>query len=300
MKKIMILALTAIMMAAGTVNVNAQEKVVTLDQLLKSQQQKQTQTPQKQEQKATTQTQTKQPKEKAQKQPKAQSGFAALTAPVDFNTIYLQYNFESSKYSHNGHSTSESANSISGGFNHAFSLSSTLPIYLEAGIAAKYAWKNKNGIKVNLFSLKVPVNLVYSFPVSDAFNIEPYAGIYLRGNIFGKEKIDHDAYTVEEDWDDDDDWYDDDDDWGELVDDWSNARAMSSGSSFKVKDSYDLFSKDDMGDDAWKRFGFGMQVGVRARINKQFLVGFGYTQELTDIADHTKFNSFDITLGYCF
>ena len=97
----MILALSAMMMAAGSVTVNAQEKVVTLDQLLKkNQEQKQAQTPQKQEQKAkpeTKQQTQKQPKEKAQKQPKSSAAAAGLMAPVAFSSVYLQYNFESEK-----------------------------------------------------------------------------------------------------------------------------------------------------------------------------------------------------------
>ena len=51
-----------------------------------------------------------------------------------------------------------------------------------------------------------------------------------------------------------------------------------------------------------------MQFGVRARINSQFLIGLGYSMDLTNISEYTmlktditsKFHSFDITLGYCF
>lgn len=280
----MILALSAVMMAAGTVAVNAQEKVVTLDQLLKkNQEQKQTQTPQKQET-------AKPATEKPVKQSKAQSGQAALATPADFNTVYVEYNIESQRYSYEGHSSSESGNSISAGFAHAFALSNTMPLYVEPGIAAKYVWKKEDGSKFNMLSLKVPVNLVFAYPVSDAFTIAPYAGAYLRFNLFGKQKIDS-KYT---DWDDED--WGDVDDW----DDWYGARSQSKTSVHKVKDSYDVFSKDDMGDDAWNRFNVGMQVGVRAHINNMFVVGVGYTQELTNICDHTKFSSVDLTLGIAF
>jgi len=112
----------------------------------------------------------------------------------------------------------------------------------------------------------------------------------LRFNLFGKQKIDS-KYT---DWDDED--WGDVDDW----DDWYGARSQSKTSVHKVKDSYDVFSKDDMGDDAWNRFNVGMQVGVRAHINNMFVVGVGYTQELTNICDHTKFSSVDLTLGIAF
>lgn len=309
MKKTMILALSAMMMAAGSVTVNAQEKVVTLDQLLKkNQEQKQAQTPQKQEQKAkpeTKQQTQKQPKEKAQKQPKSSAAAAGLMAPVAFSSVYLQYNFESEKVKAGSHSESESGNSVSAGYNYAFPISGTLPLYVEAGIAAKYVWKDKNGQKFNMLSAKVPVNLLYSYPVNESFAIEPYAGLYLRGNIFGKVKYDSN-YDDDDDWggyyDDDDDWGDDDDDWGS----WGDSRALAA--SDDDSKSLDIFSKDDMGDAACKRIQLGMQFGVRARINNQFLIGVGYSMDLTNISKYsmlgtdvtTKFHSFDITLGYCF
>lgn len=311
MKKTMILALSAIMMAAGSVTVNAQEKVVTLDQLLKkNQQQQQTQTPQKQETaQPKTETKAAKPakKETAQK-PKASAAAAGvLTAPVAFSSVYLQYNFESQKVKSGSHSESESGNSVSAGYNYAFPISSTLPLYVEAGIAAKYVWKSEDGQKFNMLSAKVPVNLLFSYPVNESFAIEPYAGIYLRGNIFGKLKYDSDS---DSDYDygwDDDDW---DDDWDNMVDDWSrqsNSRALASKDD-DDDDSIDLFSKDDMGDAAWKRIQLGMQFGVRARISNKFLVGIGYSMDLTNISKYevyhtdisSKFHSFDITLGYCF
>jgi len=294
MKKTMILALSAIMMAAGSVT--AQEKVVTLDQLLKSQQQKQAQTPQKQEAaKPATATKTQ---TKAEKPAKAQSSMADFSAPVGFSSVYMQYNFESEKVKAGSHSESESGNSVSAGYNYAFPISGTLPLYVEAGIAAKYVWKNKDGQKFNMLSAKVPVNLLFSYPVSESFSIEPYAGLYLRGNIFGKVKYDSN-------YDDDDDYWDDDD----LVDDWDSwgeSRALASSNSGEK--SLDIFSKDDMGDAACKRIQLGMQFGARARINNQFLIGVGYSMDLTNISKYTmlntdvttRFHSFDITLGYCF
>lgn len=277
----MIFALTAIMMAAGSMTMNAQEKVVTLDQLLKkNQEQKQTtkdaqKTTVKAEQK---QTQVAQPK--AVKQPKTSS---AGLASSGYNLFYLQYNAESMRYSKSGFSSSSSCSSISAGFSRGFGISSDLPLYIEAGGALKYIWNKENGVTFSMLSLKVPVNVVYSFAISDAFSIEPYAGFYLRGNLIGKEK-----YENKGGWDDDwDDW---DDDWDDT--DWSG--------STSVKDEINLFSKDDMGDDAWNRFQFGAQLGVRARINNMFVVGLGYTTDLSNITDNTKFNSFDVTLGITF
>ena len=191
MKKTMILALSAIMMAAGSVSVNAQEKVVTLDQLLKSQQKKQEAAKPETKTQSETKAKAEKPaKKETAKTPKSSAAAAGLMAPVAFSTVYLQYNFESQKVKSGSHSDSESGNSVSAGYNYAFPISGTLPLYVEAGIAAKYVWQNKDGRKFNMFSAKVPVNLLFSYPVSESFSIEPYAGLYLRGNIFGKVKYD--------------------------------------------------------------------------------------------------------------
>ena len=290
----MIFALSAIMMAAGSVTMNAQEKVVTLDQLLKKNQQKEApKTEQKAEQK-TTQKQAAQ-KQKVAKEPKVKAASAG-TSLGGFSTAYVQWNFETMKYSKSGFSSSSSGNSISGGFNYAFGIAGATPLYLEPGVALKYVWDNNNGVKFSMLSLKVPVNVVYSFAATENFNIEPYAGVYLRGNLLAKEKFETNG-GWDDDWDDWDEW--EDDDYSDFDDDWETTYEAPS-SSGRSKDSVDLFSKDDMGDDTWNRFQVGLQVGVRARINQKFMIGVGYSQDLSNITDNTKFHSFDISLGICF
>ena len=291
MKKTMIFALSAIMMAAGSVTMNAQEKVVTLDQLLKKNQQKEAPKTEKKAEQKTTQTAQKQ---KVAKEPKVKAASAG-TSLGGFSTAYVQWNFETMKYSKSGFSSSSSGNSISGGFSYAFGIAGATPLYLEPGVALKYVWDNNNGVKFSMLSLKVPVNVVYSFAATENFNIEPYAGIYLRGNLLAKEKFEGNG-GWDDDWDDWDDW---EDDYSDFDDDWETTYEAPS-SSGRSKDSVDLFSKDDMGDDTWNRFQVGLQLGVRARINQKFMIGVGYSQDLSNITDNTKFHSFDISLGICF
>jgi len=292
MKKTMIFALSAIMMAAGSVTMNAQEKVVTLDQLLKKNQQKEAPKTEKKAEQKTTQTAQKQ---KVAKEPKVKAASAG-TSLGGFSTAYVQWNFETMKYSKSGFSSSSSGNSISGGFSYAFGIAGATPLYLEPGVALKYVWDNNNGVKFSMLSLKVPVNVVYSFAATENFNIEPYAGVYLRGNLLAKEKFEGNG-GWDDDWDDWDEW--EDDDYSDFDDDWETTYEAPS-SSGRSKDSVDLFSKDDMGDDTWNRFQVGLQLGVRARINQKFMIGVGYSQDLSNITDNTKFHSFDISLGICF
>ena len=307
MKKTMIFALSAIMMAAGSVTMNAQEKVVTLDQLLKKNQQKEApKTEQKAEQKTTqkqaAQKQTAQ-KQKVAKEPKVKAASAG-TSVGGFSTAYVQWNFESQKVKAGSSSTSESGNSISGGFSYAFGIAGATPLYLEPGVALKYVWDKDDNWKFNMLSLKVPVNVVYSFAATENFNIEPYAGVYLRGNLLAKQKFEGNGGWDDDDWDDWDEW--DDDYYSDFDDDWETTYEAPS-SSVGSKDR-DLFSKDDMGDAAWKRIQLGMQFGVRARINQKFMIGIGYSMDLTNISKYsvlntdvtTKFYSIDISLGICF
>ena len=175
----------------------------------------------------TTQTKAVQPKAQ-----KAKVGKSVLASTgMGFSTFYLQYNAASQKYSHDGHSISTSLPSFSAGYTKAFPLGPSL--YIEPGVALQY----------------------------DGIYIDPYAGVYLRGNILAQYKYEHGGHS----------------------------------------ETVDLFSKDDMGssDNTAKRMQVGMNLGVRARFSK-FLVGLGYSMDLTDFTKYEKTNSFDITLGMTF
>ena len=239
------------MMAAFVVvcaSVSAQQ-VITLDEL---QQRKKTQA-------KTTQTKAVQPKAQ-----KAKVGKSVLASTgMGFSTFYLQYNAASQKYSHDGHSISTSLPSFSAGYTKAFPLGPSL--YIEPGVALQYLFKSEKEDgrteKFSMLSAKIPVNVIYSLPVGDGIYIDPYAGVYLRGNILAQYKYEHGGHS----------------------------------------ETVDLFSKDDMGssDNTAKRMQVGMNLGVRARFSK-FLVGLGYSMDLTDFTKNEKTNSFDITLGMTF
>ena len=134
------------------------------------------------------------------------AAFAAVSMSVSaqesFQTFYLQYNPSSQKISYDGHSTSTSFNGLSLGYSYATPLGG-IPLYLEFGGAAQWFFKSEDDTKTNLISVKIPVNLLYSFEVSDVVKIQPYAGVYGRVNIIGKTKDDY----ADESWD----WFSDGD-----------------------------------------------------------------------------------------
>jgi len=71
--------------------------------------------------------------------------------------------------------------------------------------------------------------------------------------------------------------------WGEYKDDYED-------------ESYNLFS-DDLD---WKRFQIGGQLGVKARFNNKFFIGFGYGFDFNEIAEDTKVNELSISAGLVF
>ena len=238
MKQFRIIACAII---AGVCTAASAQKVITLDQLKKNQQQKG----------QTTQATTTRPK----------TTFSTSDVE-DFNTLYFQYNIETMHFSSGGYSGNSTGSAITFGYGHAFGLSDNVPVYVEPGAALQYFFDSENGVKFQMLSLKIPVNLIYTWKVSDNVCIDPYFGLFMRANLMAKDKFDKS--------------------WGSPT------------------SSVNLFSKDDMGDDTWNRVQAGLQVGVRVRLYNVCTLGFGFSQDFNTISESTHMHSFDFTLGLNF
>ena len=112
------------------------------------------------------------------------------------------------------------------GYTKGFSIAKQVPLFLEVGINARYAFKklDKDDMdaledmdgyemecKYSLLSLDVPLNIAYkfSFPNSNVALV-PYIGINFKGNIIGKSKLNlADPDELGEDYDDEDDFWKD-------------------------------------------------------------------------------------------
>lgn len=210
------------------------------------------------------------------------SGSSSSSSSTDeWNTLYLQWNpstFSPDK------GDSKSFNGFSAGFNHAFSLSQNMPLFLEAGLGVQYSvWsddikdydsysskRNTIDLKLTMISAKVPVSLAYKYDIPNStISIIPNAGLDLRFNISGKIKVESGDYS----------------------------------------ESFGLFDKDDMeevglylfgDDDTWKRFQIGWHIGVNFMFNKSFMIGASYGTDFSEVAKKIKINTGSITLGYCF
>lgn len=177
---------------------------------------------------------------------------------------------------------SMSATAFSFGYVKSFGVSQNIPLFVEAG--ANVMWTTKDfaddfvdyledydeylddwKVKLNMFSVNIPVNFGYKYQINDNIALFPYVGVNFRVNAFGK---------VKEEWGDD-------------------------------SESYDVFKKDDMrdlellGGDAWKRFQFGWQIGVALHANK-FSVSASYGKDFSEIAKKVKVAMPSITVGWNF
>lgn len=149
-----------LMMAAFAVvcaSMSAQQ-VITLDQLKAKKQNKQTQS---------------QSQQKAQPQ-KQQKSYSSSDYE-GFSSVIVQYNVVST--SGGGGSMS----CLSAGYLKAINMGDT-PFYIEPGVIAQYFFDTD----FSILSARIPVTAIYTFPIADGINLDPYGGVYLRGNIMGK------------------------------------------------------------------------------------------------------------------
>lgn len=220
----------------------------------------------------------------------AKTGSSSAVNTDGWGTFYLQWNPSSISVDVSG-ADDQSFTGFSVGYSQAFSIVKNTPLFLEAGAALQYSFYKEDGDvmvnytdeygdyvgsdvvegeeKFNMFSVKVPVNLLYKFDIpNSSVALTPFAGVTMRYNMSGKKKVS----ATERGYDDVDDA------------------------------EYDLFDKKDMGgkDYTWKRFQVGWQVGVNAHFGESFLVGVSYGSDFSEICKKTKIKTTSVTLGYRF
>ncbi len=93
-----------------------------------------------------------------------------------------------------------SYNAIAIAYTHGFSLSQTMPLFLETGVKLNYGFKTVDGeyddiynedassadveTKVTMFYASVPVNLAYRFTLENSdVSIQPFIGLNLKYNL---------------------------------------------------------------------------------------------------------------------
>lgn len=211
--------------------------------------------------------------------------------PEDWNTIWVEWNPSSIKPDHGD---SQSFTGLSLGYSHAFGVSSSIPLFVEPGVGVQYSFHSEDVTeeegfedytdiieiknKFSMFSVKVPVNLIYNWQIpNSSISLMPFVGINMRYNLSGKQKYD---WSLDSDYDIEE--------VNEVLEEYYG-------------DDLDLFDKKDMGkDDVWNRFQIGWHAGVKARFGKNLMVGFSYGTDFSEICEKAKIGTGTISVGYTF
>lgn len=195
---------------------------------------------------------------------------------ASYNMLGLTYN--NTSYRNNWHESKENFSSNGVGLNylHGFSLSSSLPMYIETGGVFNFNFAKPYSLKEDDYeeytknldiNLEIPVRYLYRFNIVDQFSIAPYFGIDFKLHLVSQE-----TYGVKYE--------------GE-----------------NEKKTVNLFSKDDMGDATYNRFQMGWHVGSRFQYDK-FSLSVQYGTDFIPFFSYEKdkinTGNFKLTLGYSF
>lgn len=226
----------------------------------------------------------------------------ASTDLDDYNRISVSYNnthFGFNKEA-GGSDSDFGLNGFGLNYIHGFSVSSTLPMFVETGLNLNFGFGSDTGKKVDLYdgwiqannkkqfiNLQVLVNFAYKFAIADGVSVSPYVGLNFKFNLTGRMKADFDYGYDPEEYRNLDEFIED------------NNLPDSEG------DWLSVFSKDDMGskDATWNRFQMGWHIGAGLQYNA-FYLGVEYGTDFIPAFKYekAKVNSSDlkISLGYCF
>lgn len=176
------------------------------------------------------------------------------------------------------------------------SVSSSMPLFIETGLSATYAFKSETmegfsyydeysevDVDHKFAALTVPVSLVYKYEFPNtSIKLAPFAGIYFRGNLYGET-----SYS------------------GDYI------RGFGETSYIYDGDDTNWFDDNEDGGLGAKRLSFGWQVGVGLESGKLYL-GVSYGSDFTNLIDFgeqndgysysmkSKVSTFSATLGINF
>ena len=202
------------------------------------------------------------------------------------------------------------ANGFGINYIHGFSLTESVPLYLEAGaninfmFGSKKAYESqyyKSTVKGSDINMQIPVNLAWKFNVNEDFAVTPYVGINFKLHFATKFKVE------ELDKEDGTTWKSpsysvySSEDWAKYDDGWEPGDEPVSQED-----------KDACDDLKWNRFQMGWQIGVGFQYKPVYLgVQWGtdfipayshnFKDEIgVDYKCKVNTNTLKVTLGYCF
>lgn len=208
-----------------------------------------------------------------------------------YDRISLSYDYwKSSKEMF--YDDADATNGIAIDYIHGFSVSKTLPLFIETGVGANFGfWGDTDDerysdadvkYRFSQISLAVPVNVAYKFNINNDFSIQPYLGLNLKFNLYAN-------MSTKIDCDDSDDQED--------IDDLSDEQFRM---AFGTPRDMNMFDKDDMGKNGqWKRFQLGWHIGVGVNY-KALYVGLSYGTDFMEICKKHSTSNFKVGVGFNF
>lgn len=207
-----------------------------------------------------------------------------------YDRISLSYDYwKSSKEMF--YDDADATNGIAIDYIHGFSISKTLPMFIETGLGASFGfWGDTNddvkGVDIKYrfahINLAVPVNFAYKFNINNDFSIHPFVGLNLKFNLYANNSVKLDF---------------DDSDTQDYVDDMSDKEFES---NFGRPRDYSMFDKDYTGKDGqWKRFQLGWHIGVGVNY-KALYIGLSYGTDFMEICKKHSTSNFKVGVGFNF
>lgn len=207
-----------------------------------------------------------------------------------YDRISLSYDYwKSSKEMF--YDDADATNGIAIDYIHGFSISKTLPMFIETGIGASFGfWGDTNddvkGVDIKYrfahINLSIPVNFAYKFNINNDFSIHPFVGLNFKFNLYANNKVKLDF---------------EDSDAQDYVDDMSDKEFED---QFGRPRDFSMFDKDYTGKDGqWKRFQLGWHIGVGVNY-KALYVGLSYGTDFMEICKKHSTSNFKVGVGFNF
>lgn len=177
-------------------------------------------------------------------------------------------------------------NGIGVSYMHGFSLSQTVPIFLEVGgkFTTYFSSSDEHdlrdafnlqpnqkmdiNLKSTMLNIAVPVYFGYRFNLGNTCNLMPYVGLYGRAHLWAKSKADYKL--------------------------WTNDRLVAHD-----KTENNPLKKDDNGKTPLKRFQAGWVIGANFQY-KPITLGFNFGTGFIKTRDNYTVYEISASVGYCF
>lgn len=186
-------------------------------------------------------------------------------------------------------------NQLSLGYSRAFSVSRDLPLYVEGGLGVQYSydketnmWNETKNIyhteKYRVLSAVVPAHLLYRWDIpSSKLSLMPFVGLNFRFNIVGRNR--REAALIGD---------------GSIQDFDKKSYDLYDDANDKVVDPTTGETISQYNHQAWDRFQWGWDFGVKLQYDKRYTIGLSWGRDFNDFAKNSKIRTRAITLEYTF